>query len=46
MTLGPLVAGLTTNALGFKVAFMTAVVPSLLALAMLTRMPETLKRSD
>jgi MFS family permease len=45
MTLGPLAAGLTTNALGFKAAFMTAVAPSLLALLMLTRMPETLKRS-
>jgi MFS family permease len=45
MTLGPLVAGLTTNALGFKAAFMTAVAPSVIALVMLARMPETLKRS-
>jgi len=44
MTLGPLVAGLTTNALGFKAAFMTAVAPSVLALVIMARMPETLKR--
>ena len=45
MTLGPLAVGLTTNAVGFKAAFVVAVLPSFLALLDLFRMPETLKRA-
>jgi len=46
MTLGPLAVGLTTNAAGFKTAFVVAVAPSLVALMMMTRMPETLRSTD
>ena len=45
LTLGPLVAGLTANAVGFKASFAIAVAPSFVALLLLARMPETLKRS-
>ena len=45
MTIGPLAVGLTTNALGFKAAFMIAVLPCFLALLALLRMRETLKRA-
>lgn len=44
MTLGPFIAGITANALGFPAAFAIAVVPSFIAMLMMTRMPETLKR--
>jgi MFS family permease len=45
LTLGPLVAGLTANAVGFKASFGIAVAPCFIALLVLARMPETLKRS-
>jgi MFS family permease len=45
-TLGPLVAGLTAASLGFKAAFITAGLPSLIALAVVTLGPETLRRSQ
>ena len=44
--LGPLLAGVTTNALGFKPAFVIATAPVLLALALVARTPETLKPSQ
>lgn len=43
-TLGPLVAGLTAASLGFKAAFIAAALPCLLAVAVLTLGPETLRR--
>jgi MFS family permease len=46
MTLGPLAVGLTTNTLGFKVAFTIAVLPCFLVLLGLFRMRETLKRAS
>jgi MFS transporter, DHA1 family, multidrug resistance protein len=45
LTLGPLVAGFTANAVGFKASFGIAVIPCFIALLMLAQMPETLKRS-
>jgi MFS family permease len=45
LTLGPLVAGLTANAVGFKASFGIAVIPCFIALLMLAQMPETLKRA-
>jgi DHA1 family multidrug resistance protein-like MFS transporter len=45
-TLGPLVAGLTAASLGFKAAFISAGLPSLLALAVVTLGRETLRRSQ
>ena len=41
--MGPLVAGATSKAFGFEVAFMLAAVPSLVAVTMVIRGPETLK---
>ena len=41
-TLGPLVAGLTTTAFGFKTAFAVAVVPTLVAMVLALRTEETL----
>jgi len=45
-TLGPLVAGLAAASVGFKAAFITAGVPSLIALVVVTRGRETLPRSQ
>lgn len=45
-TLGPLVAGLTAASLGFKAAFITAGLPSLVALAVVSLGRETLRRSQ
>jgi MFS family permease len=45
LVLGPLVAGFTTNAFGFKVSFPIAVLPCFIALLLATGMPETLKRA-
>lgn len=41
-TLGPLVAGLTTTAFGFEVAFAVAAVPTVIALLLALRTEETL----
>lgn len=41
--LGPLVAGYTSKAFGFETAFILAAVPSLVAMVMAIRTPETLK---
>ncbi|TMD41225.1 MAG: MFS transporter [Chloroflexi bacterium] len=45
-TLGPLVAGLTAASVGFKAAFITAGLPSVIALVVVTRGRETLPRSQ
>jgi DHA1 family multidrug resistance protein-like MFS transporter len=42
-TLGPLVAGFTTTAFGFEVAFAVAVVPTVVALLLALRTEETLR---
>jgi DHA1 family multidrug resistance protein-like MFS transporter len=44
LVLGPLVAGFTTNALGFHGSFPIALAPCAIALVLIARMPETLKR--
>jgi MFS transporter, DHA1 family, multidrug resistance protein len=41
---GPLVAGVTASAFGFKAAFALMAVPVLVALALVVRTPETLER--
>ena len=41
-TLGPVVAGLTTTAFGFEVAFTVAAVPTVIALLLALRTEETL----
>jgi len=41
---GPLVAGFTTRAAGFKVAFAVAAALPLIALVLAVRTPETLRR--
>lgn len=43
--LGPLVAGAVSKKFGFEVAFMVAAIPSAIALVVLLRTPETLRRS-
>ena len=45
-TLGPLVAGLTAASFGFKAAFIAAGLPCLLALLIVSRGRETLRRSQ
>ena len=45
MTLGPLAVGLTANTAGFHVAFSVAVMPAFIAVLMMARLPETLKRA-
>jgi len=42
---GPLVAGVSASALGFKGAFAICAVPVMVALSLVLRMPETLKRA-
>jgi len=42
---GPLVAGISATAFGFKGAFAICAVPVVVALALVLRMPETLKRA-
>ena len=42
--LGPLVAGAVSKNFGFEVAFMVAAIPSAIALVVLLRTPETLRR--
>jgi MFS family permease len=44
--LGPLLGSAATEVLGFKAAFAVAAVPVFVALAVLLRTPETLRRSD
>ena len=44
MTLGPLAVGLTANTAGFRLAFPVAVMPAFIALLMIYKLPETLKR--
>ncbi len=43
--LGPLVAGVTTAAFGFKAAFAVAAIPAVVALLLVIRTPETLRRT-
>jgi MFS family permease len=42
--LGPLVAGMVADSVGFRAAFVVAAVPVVVALALAVRMPETLRR--
>jgi MFS family permease len=44
--LGPLVAGAVSKNFGFEVAFMVAAIPSAIALVVLLRTPETLRRAQ
>jgi len=44
-TFGPLTAGLVSGALGFKEAFAVTAVPGVIALLLVVRMPETLRRA-
>ncbi len=45
-TLGPLTAGFVSSAFGFREAFVVTAVPAVVALALVLRMPETLRAAE